>query len=65
MTEKELISALYAALSEAQKHHMTTSMPQAIKNYGTLGAAREAGTNTWVNLVPTALDQARAYLTPQ
>jgi len=43
------------ALVEAIRHHKVTSMPLAIREYGSLAAAATAGTLVWNTLVPDAI----------
>lgn len=61
-TKDEALKLALEALEAADKHHNTTSLPQAIKNYGSRDAHAKAGFETWLTVVPHALTAIRAAL---
>lgn len=68
MTDK-LRAAAQAAigvLAGATRHHMTTSLPQAIENYGSIAGCRIVGEELWFKRVPEVmLELSEALAEPQ
>lgn len=52
---RAVLEQALVALVAAQKHHFTTSLPEAIRTYGSREGAAAAGLETWRNLVPGAI----------
>lgn len=64
-TKDEALKLALEALEAANKHHNTTSLPLAIKNYGSREACAKAGFETWLTLVPYAIETIREALAEQ